>query len=174
MNIERMPTTNSLGLVLPPDAEKLTYLSYVNPKKSGPDNATQHHQYWPRKLYQDSELAMEFRNHRFNSIWILGQDHINWHNEFDGVEIPPTDVMKRFLEEANILHDLGVCVYSVELMDIGLYCGVIRRVDQTKLHRDQRLDTIQNTLKRARDLTVIAEPLSRLVLSKAQQLIEAA
>ena len=139
MQMLSTPETNSFGLVLPPSEEELEYLRLFQRPKNRPDSVDRHHLYWPRNLYNTSKLSNRFREHRFNSIWILMTDHRILHKEYDGVPVPPRDVMTTFLDEAELLDELGVCVRAVEMIDSALYEGRVTHLNEVEENRQSKI-----------------------------------
>jgi hypothetical protein len=133
MLLERVPETNKFGLVLPPTPHSLSKpLKPERRSNSYGDGSDRHHLYWPKKLYSNGLLTTEFREHRFNSVWLLRSDHNVIHNNFDGVPFPPTEIMEAFLEEAAVLEELDVCVRAVEMLDLATYEGRVRHKKKLK------------------------------------------
>lgn len=175
MKKRRAPETNSFGLVLPPDPEKLKYLELAKPNNPGEQSINRHHLYWPAKRYnRSSPLAKEFRDHPFNSVWLLTSDHMALHNEFNGVPVPPKDVMEAYLEEAVLLEELGVCIRAVEMIDAAIYEGRVSRPDVIEDHRQQRMETICEDVIKAGRLEIIQGGIAELTLSRAVKLVGAA
>jgi hypothetical protein len=174
MRLQHVPETNSFGLVLPPSPEDLEYLQLFQRPKHKPDTVDRHNLYWPRSLYVSSALAQQFREHRFNSIWTLRRDHNSIHSKFDGVPIPPQEVMSAYLDEAELLDELGVCVRAVEMMDIAIYEGRVRLPKAIKENRQQKIETIQSTIELVDYFEVIPAHLARLAVQQFGELPAAA
>lgn len=128
-----------------------------------------HHLYWPRTLYIPSKLAKEFREHRFNSIWLLRSDHDSIHHRFDGVPIPSEDVMSTYLDEARLLDKLGVCVAALEMIDTAIYEGRVRYHRSVEENRESKLRTIDHHMKLVNGFEILPSQISHFVV---QQLVE--
>lgn len=172
MLVERSPETNRFGLVLPPSSEYLGYLSLAKPKNR-PDTVDRHHLYWPRTHYLNSAIGRDFREHRFNSVWMLRTDHNNLHHDFDGVPLPPSDVMATYLDEALLLDELGVCVRAVEMIDTAIYEGRVKRQPKTEEHRQHKLEAIRLSIEKVNRLEVLPDYIAQLAIYQLAPLVEA-
>jgi len=195
MRIKYAPETNNLGLVLPPDRNELRYLRREPPRRSSRksiesketeetkvtneskrskklDFVERHHLYWPESLYETSDLANEFREHRFNSIWLLSSDHYNLHRQYQGVPIPPDDVMETFLQEAYLLDDLNISIKVVRSIEKAVQEDRVN-LDSTYEVWGERLDNISYLSQRAK-FEVMPKEVARLVLGRAAPYILAA
>lgn len=169
MRLEHQPETNCFGLVLPPTKETLKAISRNNSRKPKRQFIDRHHLYWPRCIYQDNETTKEFREHRFNSVWMLREDHTNIHFAFDGVTPPPLDVMKTYLIEAAILDNLDVCIKAIEMIDAALYSGKIKKVKTTESIREGKINAITNNLEKAAKIEIIPKNICQSSINKAAQ-----
>src|SRR5579884_1808401 len=168
MRHERVPETNSFGLVLPPSSDNISYLLPNSPKPKKQEFVDRHHLYWPRSVYlSDSKLAFKFREHRFNSVWILRTEHDAYHAIYDSVPIPPREVMQTFLEEAKLLEELNVCVQAIEMIDSAIYQGLVVNHSRVEEKRCWRLERAQATLERAARLEVIPLEVAQLAVERA-------
>lgn len=109
----RLVRVNSLGLAIPP--QRLDCLGEECPvaEKLGHCFVDGHHLYFRRTKFSNSELRSNFRKHPFNQIRLSRCQHSSaWpgaiHSKFDETPIPRDDIMQRFLEEAELLQQLGV------------------------------------------------------------------
>ncbi len=175
MRFERHPETNGFGLVLPPEPEGLEYLSFRGPRKRQPrpDHLSRHHLYWPEKLYRRNELSLMFREHRFSSVWLLRSDHDVIHRKYDGVPVPPKDVMETYLHEAALLDELEVVIRAVEMIDEAIYEGRVKRPVRAQGRREQNLELIHEKFAEARKVELISQQAANLLLPRAQVLIAA-
>lgn len=171
MSLERVPETNSFGLVLPPTSDELEYLSLQAPNNRH-NGVDRHHLYWPRSLYLTSPLAKKFREHEFNSIWLMRHDHDNIHRHYDGVPFPPRTVMKAFLEEAELLEGLGISMRAVEMIDTAIYEGRLRNEAMGHANRSYHLEVIQQSLDRAARLEVVPQIVASMAVTKALNFAE--
>jgi len=172
IKVQHPPETNSFGLVLPPSPEELDYLSYNKPKNT-PDSVERHHLYWPRVNYASSSLAQRFREHRFNSIWILHSDHTNYHSRFDGVPIPAKDVIKAYLEEAIMLDELDLCVTAIEMVNAAIYEGKVSRHGHAENTKKRKIEHIEQVYDRLQ-LEVITNEVAQFTIERALDLATAA
>ena len=169
MRLEHQPETNCFGLVLPPTKETLKAISKNNSGKSKHQFIDRHHMYWPRCIYQDNQTTKEFREHRFNSVWLLREDHNNIHFTYDGVTPPPIDVMETYLIEAAILDSLDVCIKAIEMIDAALYAGRVRQVKSTESIREGKIDAITYNLAKATKIEIIPRNISQSSIHRATQ-----
>src|SRR5690606_24480240 len=102
------------------------------------------------------------REHRFNSIWLPRFQHERLHRRYDPLVreypdyfIPNKDVMVAFLDEAELLEDLGVNIRAVDMMDEAIYEGRVKKIDQTLENRDARIQKVSEYMKRMHEVTVI-------------------
>jgi len=170
--LERVPETNSLGLVVPPSPEELAYFA-VKPQNAATDGIDRHHLYWPRALYKPNSLAYKFREHRFNSIWLLRSDHDGIHANYDGVPFPPRAVMHAFLGEAALLDNLNVNLSAVAMIDDAIYEGRVRLPKRVQQSRLQKLEAIHTSLEQIPNLQIIQGTNARVAVERAQILSKA-
>jgi len=163
MRLERIPKTNDFGLVLPPDA-----LRYSITKPAKGDGISRHHLYWPECNYKaDNGLAVRFREHKFNSIWLLRSDHDKIHENYDGVPVPHPYVMEAYLEEANLLETLNVTVTDVGRLDQAIEQRVINKWERAWAQRQQKIETINRTLEQLKEPQIVPTEIAQLALSQA-------
>lgn len=174
MRIKRVPETNPFGLVLPPSHEDLKYLKLFKKPKQKPDGVDRHHLYWPGKVYESSKLAKQFREHRFNHIWILRSDHDRLHWRYDGVPIPPRDVMLTFLDEARLLDSLDVHAGAITMMDLQLYMGRVKKLEAFNERRLGRISTITETIKQVDRFEVVPRQVAQIAIAQLGELAVAA
>ena len=175
MNLERQPETNRFGLVIPPSPETLEYIAFKHPKpKNKPQYVSRHHLYWPKTMYYTDELSMKFRDHRFSSVWLLNTDHKNIHKNYDGVPIPPRDVMETYLFEANILDELDVCVGALEMINEAIYEGRVRHRSETLRNRDSKITQIQRHLENASQFNFVPPEITSLMIPRAIEMAKVA
>ena len=166
MGLKRTPETTEYGLVLQPSPEELEYLRLFQVPKKRPDMVERHHLYWPRSLYFESKLATDFREHYFNSMWILHEDHTSIHKKYDGVPIPPEDVMDAFLDEAELLVELGICVRGVEMIDKAIYEDRISHLSIAEENRQQKIEIINTTIELVDHFEAMPAHLARMAISQ--------
>lgn len=172
MNILRPAPTNEYGLALPPRPPG--YLALEKPSRRL-DNVDRHHLYWPKCLYAGhSALAAEFREHRLNSVWLLRSDHADINSRYDGVPVPPKDVMEVFMEEAGLLDTLNVTVRAIEMIDNALYEDRVLRHDKVLENRKEKLGLLEGAVERAFSLELVTNELALRTVDRALDLATAA
>jgi hypothetical protein len=159
------PEKTHFGLVLPPSQDELEYLRLFRKPKRKQDTVSRHHIYFPRKTYV-SPLEIEFREHDFNSIWILDSDHISLHKRYKYVCPPEKDVMEAFLDEAAILEEAGVCMRALEMIDAAIYEGRIKHLPKTQEDRLHKLETVAASKELVNDFEIIPLFMAHSVLSQ--------
>lgn len=175
MRKPRVPEANDYGLVLPPQADDEAIIEYLKPADIHSLGVNRHHLYWPRGFYlRAGDLAFAFREHRFNSVWMTVANHRQYHEEFDGVPVPPNDVMRAFLDEAAILDELGVCMHAVQMMDENIYRGRVRKLDKVMEHRQERLATIEAVFTLEPEFRVVPAEFAQAVLHGAEVFLDKA
>ncbi len=171
----RVPEANDYGLVLPPPPDGVEVIEYLKPANIHSLGVNRHHLYWPRNFYLDtSDLAFRFREHRFNSVWMTIGKHQQYHKEYDGVPVPPDDVMRAFLDEAAVLDELGVCMHAVQMMDVNIYRGRVRKMDKVMEHRQERLATIEAVFELETEFRVVPAEFAQAVLHGAEVFLDRA
>lgn len=163
----KAPDKNKNGLVIPPTPIELSP-EQANQKgrKSFPDR---HHVYFPRVAFLKSgNLAYRFREHQFNSIFLPRFQHERLHRRYDPLVrdypdffIPNEDVMATFLDEAELLEDLGVNVRAVDMINDAIYEDRVRRLDRTLENREERLEKVSQQMSRLCELTVVPRYIKR-------------
>jgi len=160
----KLPDRNRYGLIIPPqvspnETEKLR-ASHL--RRSFIDR---HHLYFPKFAFKEAgSLATEFREHRFNAIWLPRRQHDRLHRRYSRaiytypeILIPAEEVMATFLDEAHMLDELNVCVRAVEMIDAAMYEGKVKRLKQASEHRTQRMERIQYLLTQTCGFEIISE-----------------
>lgn len=158
----KIPTRNRYGLIIPPEATKI---------KDTPDRAPQqrrsfidrHHLYFPKYVFrEEGPLAYEFREHRFNKIWLPRVQHNRLHRRYQpaidlnpSVFVPSSEVMATFLDEAHLLDDLQVCVTAVTMIDQALYEGRVKQFSKTQEHRTERIQRIHEVVSKLEDVELL-------------------
>jgi len=170
MSLERVPKTNSFGLVLPPSQKKIKYLKLFFDPDAKPDSAETHHKYWPWTLYS-SDLARDFREHPSNMVWILHSHHRSLHHQFDGVPVPPDEVMHTYLDEAYLLDSLEICIRGLRDVNNSFYEGHVRHPRAVEEHCQEKLETIKLRVEQVNEFTVFPIQIARFA---GQQLVEQA
>lgn len=171
MRMERVPETSSLGLVVPPSSDEVSYLSHNSADRHSL-GVDRHHLYWPKIMYCASPLTREFRDNRFNVVWIHRHDHNELHSRYDGVPFPDRYVMEAFLEEAKILEALDVSVRAVEMINEAIYEGRVRKLAAGEAHREHHLEAIQKNIELAEQAEVVPLNLARFSIQKALLTLE--
>jgi len=172
MGLRYVPEANNFGLVLPPTPEDFAQLEIRQPQDV-PDFADCHHLYWPRKHYGKSDLSRKFREHRFNTVWLPRSYHDALHNHYDGVPIPPRDVMKTFLHEASILDKLDASMRSIEAINAAFDEGRVRHRISSENHRSAYMESIQKISSSVR-FELMPSEIAQMALSRAMELTAAA
>jgi hypothetical protein len=173
MRTERIPELNRYGLVLSPTKEELVELRKSRTKPFiGYDETNRHHLYWPKVKYNKSTraLSQHFREHRFNSIWILMSDHGNYHDRYDGVPVPSREVMREFLYQADFLDQLGVCVSAIKDINQGIMLGKKTHTAKTDRQKEEKLIEVLDRVERAEEFELVPEVLTLRAIKKAMNL----
>ena len=163
---------NEFGLALPParvefDPEPI--------QETAPETrrcfVSRHHLYWPRAEYLADPLKHEFREHRFNSIWLDDRQHRAIHIGYLGTRSPKPEIMHAFLDEAKILDDLGVCVRAIEMINEAIYEGRVAPewLDHTKETRNKKCQQIADAI--IRPIEVVPGRISIPILNRAAEII---
>jgi len=173
MKIKHQPETNSLGLVIPPSPETISFLSINKPAKV-PDRINRHHLYWPKNYYHQNKLATSFREHRFNSVWLLKSVHQDIHDNYDGVPYPSKEVMEVYLQEATILDELGVCIKAIEMINEAIYEDRVKHERSTNEHKSQRLNLVSQNIAKVNHFEALPREVVAITLSRAQSLLDVA
>lgn len=172
MKLDRVAPVNELGLAIPPVPN--VYSGY-GARKNRPDGVNRHHLYWPKNLYvAHSALAKRFRDHRFNSVWMLESDHNDLNHAYDGVPVPDQDVMRVFMAEAMLLDDLNVTVRAVEMIDKAIYEGRVKRLGKVMESRQGKLGILEGFVEKALDLEVVRSEIVSPTVNRALELATAA
>jgi hypothetical protein len=172
----KAPAKNKNGLIIPPDPAKVSpeVATYYG-EKSKPDR---HHIYFPRVVFaSESELSFKFREHRFNSIWLPRFQHDKLHNRYDELirkypkfMMPRIDVMETFLEEAQMLDELNVCVRAIDMIDDAIYEGKVVHINRTLEKREEKLEIISTVVELSRGFEVVSQKLAQTAMSDAFRL----
>ncbi len=166
MGFEHSPETNGFGLVLLPELIDTKKISYFAPPKNS-ETVNRHHLYWPKSLYADNELARNFREHPFNSIWLLKSDHVKIHQIYDGVAIPDENVMATFMDEAGLLECLQVSIKAIEMIDAAILTGQVKRLSKSKNEKGRYLDIVGSTVKNAYKIELLNAAIAKVAVEKA-------
>jgi hypothetical protein len=175
MKKERIPELNEYGLVLSPTKQELIAL---RPQRTRPlpeiDKTNRHHLYWPATRYAGSRssLVNSFREHRFNSVWILMSDHDNYHATYDGVPVPHRAVMHEFMREADLLTQLGVSVNAIENINKGLEIGKRINNARTERRKEERLFEVIEGIEEVERINFIPEVFAKKAIERAMSLPE--
>lgn len=173
----KAPDKNKNGLVVPPEPVRIDErLAERYGERSKPDR---HHLYFPRIEFQErGKLAHDFREHRFNSIWLPRFQHERLHKRYDrlirahpGYLVPSDEVMVTFLDEAHLLDELQVCVRAIEMMNDALYEGTVVKIDRTLENRQMRVESINDVVRRTANFEVITPQISRIAIEGAQRVM---
>lgn|GEM_PF-6693273 len=173
----RAPEKNRHGLVIPPDPARITpareeyYRHRIVPDR--------HHIYFPRVVFKEAgSLPFDFREHRFNSIWLPRFQHDRLHKRYSPLVykypdymMPPGDVMATFLDEAHLLDELDVCVKAVDMIDEALYDGRVKHVNHTLDNREQRLQVIETVVSLVPDFEIVTPFIARTALAGANRVL---
>ncbi|HMS50492.1 MAG TPA: hypothetical protein PKA02_03615 [Candidatus Saccharibacteria bacterium] len=173
MRIEHVPERNELGLVLPPSPDELEYIRYIKPPPRKPNGVERHHLYWPRAIYS-SGLSRSFRDHPFNSVWIMHGDHTEMHAAHDGVPRPKHDIMKAFMRKAVMVEEINTCINGIAAIDAAFEEGRVHRVAVVEAHRQEKLQRIYDALERVSRLEAIQCVAADLTVNRAVELVAAA
>ena len=115
----RPAPTDINGLVRPPQLLDCIGEKCPIVQKKGYCFTDEHHLYWPNEKFMTSgSLVREFCLDRHNRIAMARCRHNSeisraMHTKYDGAYIPPEDVMVTFLDESELLFDLGVTVKNM-------------------------------------------------------------
>lgn len=165
------PETNRFGLVLPPSPETIRFRSLNVPSRI-PDGVNRHHLYWPKSDYQKSELTAKFREHRFNSVWMLKSAHQLIHKLYDGVPFPSCDVMKVYLQEATVLDELGVCIRSIEMINDALYEGNISLKKASTAERNNKLELVNKNMEAINHFEILSSEVVSIAINRAINILD--
>jgi len=176
----KIPTRNKHGLVIPPNVATLkteeSRTSHL--RRSFIDR---HHLYFPKYAFKEAgSLALEFREHRSNSVWLPRTQHNRLHRRYHQVVeidpkifIPEEDVMTTYLDEVHLLDELKVCVRAVEMIDAAIDGGLVRRRHAVQENRTQKLERIREVLKFAQCFEIVTNTIIADATSEAIELIAA-
>ena len=78
---------------------------------------SRHHLYFPHDVYEETELLKEFKNNPFNIVALPRCIHTLYHRQVDYVVPPSNQIMEEFLQQAEILADLGVVTADLMMQD---------------------------------------------------------
>lgn len=135
-----------------------------------------HHLYFPKYVFRENgALATEFREHRFNSVWLPRVQHERLHRRYQkaveqnpSIFVPDDDVMIAFLDEAKLLDDLEVCVSAIAMMDRAIYEEKVKFPQRLADHRNAKIEHIQEVSAKASSLEIIHQQIARSILESAQ------
>ncbi len=176
----RAPARNRHGLVIPPDPANITPSRLaLQPRRCFIDR---HHLYYPRFAFREAgALAFEFREHRFNQVWLPRFQHDKLHRRYNHLIekqpdyfVPQGDVMATFLDEAYLLDELDVCVKAIDMIDEALYEGRVKHMNSALEHREQRLHIVEEVITQVPHFEVVTQYIARTALQNAARLLEAA
>jgi hypothetical protein len=166
----RLVRVNALGLVIPP--QRLDCLGETCPvyQKIGRCFVDEHHLYFPYRKFVATELGEKFRAHPFNRVKLPRCQHNSrWtgsiHKSKDEAPIPSREIMERFLNEADLLQELGVlAVKSDGLLGSLNQAGLTRSVQKRRQAEfEETQASLQGTIEVVRSECEIVLPfLSRL------------
>ncbi|MHB1865195.1 MAG: hypothetical protein ACYCPS_03475 [Candidatus Saccharimonadales bacterium] len=114
---------NLYGLALPPTSTDCLGEECDITRKDGRCFSDRHHLYFYKERFNadgPKSLAYKLRQDPFNIIWIARCRHNNIHQTHEGPYIPGVDVMARFLEEAELLRELGVSAIRLASLELDL------------------------------------------------------
>lgn len=118
----RYARTDTLGLVVAPlDTDCVGPECRVALQK-GRCFIDEHHLYFSEANFARRSLSREFRKHPLNQINVPRCRHDQYHTQVDSARIPDDDVMATFLDEAEILRQLGVVTREVLCLEKRLDC----------------------------------------------------
>ena len=176
----RAPERNRHGLVIPPDPATVTQarIEYYG-KRARPDR---HHLYFPKTAFKEAgTLATEFREHRFNSIWLPRFQHDKLHRKHDpfvrkypGSLIPDEDVMATFLDEAHILDELKVCVKAIDMIDEALYEGRVKHYGRTFEKRQHKVETAVGAMACIPRFEIVTSRIAQMVIADVAHIVPVA
>lgn len=174
MEIKRSPMTLENGLLLPPDPNNFEYLDIVRSKKVRPDDVDRHHFYWPRDLYKQTRLSMDFREHRFNSVWVLRSEHDDIHRQYDGVPVPKAEVMYEFLKEARLLEEINISANAILNLNYEFAQKNVRKISQAEENKLRHLENIYHIIERSKKFELITNFIANIAISEVLPLMKAA
>lgn len=176
----KAPAKNRHGLVIPPDPAKITQARELYyGKKVMPDR---HHLYFPRVVFRGiGSLAFEFREHRFNSIWLPRFQHEKLHRRYDAMVmrhpdylVPSDDVMATFLDEAHLLDELDVCVKAIDMIDEALYEGKVTNETAVLENRDYRLGVVRDVVDMMPRFEIVTPLMTRAAMQDVERVFASA
>jgi hypothetical protein len=121
----RRVRANAYGLVMPPP-----HLDCLldNCRYDAKCFVDRHHLYFPRRKFSQTELLQQFSDHPFNSVWMSRCQHELYHLNYTEALVPPSETVEAFLEEADVLLQLGVTAIRYANIELGLSSENLRHI----------------------------------------------
>lgn len=149
-----LPDRNRYGLIVPPTAAT-SEKRFLPARESGVAFSSWHHIYWPKKVFRAAgQLACEFRSHPFNIISLPRFQHDEYHARYDnpvvvrypGEIIPSDDVMRAFLDEADMLVGLDVSIRAIDMINEALYDGRVKHIKKAEGDKEAHLERVAKSV----------------------------
>ena len=158
----KIPTRNRYGLIIPPEATKIKYTPERAPQQRR-SFIDRHNLYFPKYVFrEEGPLAYEFREQWFNKVWLPRVQHDRLHRRYQPaidqnphIFVPSSEVMATFLDEAQLLDYLQVCVTAVTMIDQALYEGRVKQFSKTQEHRSERIQRIHDVVTKIKDVELL-------------------
>lgn len=149
-----LPDRNRHGLIIPP-TPATSEKRFLPARDNGLAFSSWHHIYWPKKVFRTAgQLACEFRNHPFNLISLPRFQHDEYHARYDdpvvtkypGEIIPSSEVMRAFLDEADMLVSLDVSMRAIDMINEALYDGRVKHIKKAEENKEAHLERIAKSV----------------------------
>lgn len=168
MKIIRSAETDQNGLIVWPlrlDQPLPLYPEALNPQTE------RHHLYWPKENYLERALSAAFRASLFNIVRLSIDDHDKLHARYDGVPIPPREIMAGYLVEADILEELSICLSGITKIDSAIRNGRVKRVNKTLENRQQKTETVKQNIQMIDAFELVPREIANLVVNRAVKVL---
>lgn len=182
--MELVQVTNDLGLALPPPFTDCVpddeHERYIGEQDCFLDD---HHMHFTRVMYDTHPDARvrQFGQHEFNRILMPRCRHVQWHEWVpNGIPIPRIEVIDAFLDEAQVLKELGIVTRKLVDIEVSLLGdspkAIIRRFgrDESR-YRESYQEFAEAGLElttRVQTLEVVPEHVVSSVLARFEQRFE--
>lgn len=168
-----LPPKDEHGLLLPPAEIDCIGEACPVAERAGSCFTSRHHYYWTEHYFESNGLLRAFSRHSFNTRRMAHCRHNQWHGQYDDIVVrrprlirPQNKVMRRFLQEASFLSQLGVSVNRIENLEVYETAGSTEEV-----MRD--LVKIESALQRRSRIEVVSAEIAAPILERATQILEA-
>lgn len=176
----RIPERNRHKLVIPPVPINLKGRLLTTWQIEHGTEPSKHHLYYPKPIFNaTSALAKTFRENKFNLVTLPNFQHRRIHARQDPFIlryptylIPDRGVMLTFMDEAETLESLDVCVRAIDMIENSLYD--IPRSEEAKImdDRDEKLEELRIACQRAKQTEIIFPALVSTALANAARFVD--